>query len=129
MAHVLLIEPDAVLARTYMQALQHVGYTVAHARSAQDAVNEADDTLPDLVVMELQIAMHDGIEFLQEFRSYPEWQRIPVVINTSITPAVLAPVLHALAHDLGVTTCLYKPHTTLQQFISTVNQHIAGAAA
>jgi two-component system chemotaxis response regulator CheY len=128
MSHVLLIEPDAVLARTYMQALQHVGHTVARAGSAQEAVNEADGKMPDLVVMELQMAMHDGVEFLQEFRSYPEWQGIPVVINTSITPAALAPVQHALQQDLGVTACLYKPRTTLQQLISTVNLHVASAA-
>jgi CheY-like chemotaxis protein len=127
MAHVLLIEPDTVLARTYKQALQHVGHTVAHACGAQDAVNEADNRPPDLVVMELQMAMHDGIEFLQEFRSYAEWQRIPVVINTSIAPAALAPVLQAFERDLGVTTCLYKPRTTLRQLISMVNLHVAGA--
>lgn len=127
MSHVLLIEPDAVLARTYMQALQHVGHTVARAGGAQEAVNEADDKKPDLVVMELQMAMHDGVEFLQEFRSYPEWQGIPVVINTSLTPAALAPVQAALENDLGVTACLYKPRTTLQQLINTVNLHVAGA--
>jgi CheY-like chemotaxis protein len=128
MAHVLLIEPDTVLARTYMQALQHAGHTVAHASGAQDAVNEADGKRPDVVVLELQMAVHDGVEFLQEFRSYPEWQEIPIVVNTSIIPAALAPVRQALEHDLGVVTCLYKPRTTLQQLISAVNAHIVGMA-
>jgi DNA-binding response OmpR family regulator len=128
MTHVLLIEPDTTLARTYMQALQHAGYTVAHARGAQDAINEADTKLPDVVVLELQMAGHDGVEFLQEFRSYPEWQQVPVIINTSITPLALAPVERVLADDLGATPCLYKPRTTLQQLISAVTTRIAGVA-
>jgi two-component system, cell cycle response regulator DivK len=128
MAHVLLIEPDTALARTYRQALQHSGYTVDHAGSAQDAVNQADSQKPDVVVMELQIAVHDGIEFLQEFRSYPEWQDIPVIVNTSTAPTALAPARPALQRDLGVTDCLYKPRTTLQQLISAVKSRIAEAA-
>jgi CheY-like chemotaxis protein len=126
MAHVLLIEPDAVLARTYVRALQHAGHTVAHAYGAQDAVDEADGKQPDIVVLELQMALHDGVEFLQEFRSYPEWLNIPVIVNTTIPPAGLAPVLHALEHDLGVARCLYKPLMTLRQLISEVNLRTAG---
>jgi CheY-like chemotaxis protein len=126
MTHILLIEPDTVLARTYMQALQHVGYTVARAAGAQEAINEADGKVPDIVILELQMAVHDGVEFLQEFRSYPEWQRIPIVVNTSIAPVALAPVRYALEHDLGVKACLYKPRTTLQQLISAVKLQLIG---
>jgi CheY-like chemotaxis protein len=120
MAHVLLIEPDTILASTYRQALQHAGHTVACVHTAQDAVYEADNSKPDVVVLELQLAAHDGIEFLHEFRSYPEWQRTPVIVNSAMHPAMLAPVRQALEYDLGVTTCLYKPQTTLQQLLRAI---------
>lgn len=121
MAHVLLIEPDSLLARTYTQALQHAGHTVAHAHSAQEAINEADDKKPDVVVLELRMTVHDGVEFLQEFRSYSEWLHTPVIINSATPPAALRSVQYALEHDYGVTMCLYKPHTTLHQLLSAVN--------
>ena len=124
MANVLLIEPDAALARPYVQALQHVGYTVRHAANAQDAVLAADESKPDVVVLELQMAVHDGVEFLHEFRSYPEWQTIPVIVNSHIAPTNLEPVRVALETDLGVVALLYKPRTTLQQLISEVNRQI-----
>ncbi len=127
MANVLLIEPNAALARTYVQALQHVGHQVAHVGTAQDAIDAADTTKPDVVVLELQLAVHDGVEFLHEFRSYPEWQSIPVIVNTSLTPSALRPVQGALAGDFGVALALYKPRTTLEQLISAVNgQTVAG---
>ncbi|HEY5667923.1 MAG TPA: response regulator [Candidatus Saccharimonadales bacterium] len=121
MAKVLLIEPDTALARTYVQALQHVGHHVTHVVTAQAAVQAADDDQPDLVLLELRLAAHDGVEFLHEFRSYVEWRHIPVVVNTHLDPASLAPVQEALARDFGVAACLYKPATSLRQLVSAVN--------
>jgi CheY-like chemotaxis protein len=123
MAHILLIEPNTVLARTYMQAFEHVGHSTICARTAQDAVYAADDRQPDVVVLELRLGAHDGIEFLHEFRSYSEWQAIPVILHSSITPAQLLPLEPAL-QELGITASLYKPQTSLQRLISTVNQQI-----
>jgi DNA-binding response OmpR family regulator len=125
MANVLLIEPDATLGRTYMQALQHAGHTVGMASGAQDAINVADSLQPDVVVLELQLAVHNGIEFLHEFRSYPEWQSVPVIVNTHMNPAVLEPVQGTLKRDLGVELCLYKPRTSLEQLLSAVRKQVA----
>lgn len=125
MAHVLLIEPDTVLARTYRQALEHVGHSVATARGAQQALNVAEERKPDIVVLELQLTAHSGIEFLHEFRSYGEWQDIPVIINSHITPQALAAVVDTLRQELGVRELLYKPRTSLQQMISAVNEQVA----
>lgn len=127
MANVLLIEPNAALASTYVQALQHVGHHVDHVGTAQQAINAADATMPDVVVLELQLAVHDGVEFLHEFRSYPEWQAIPVIVNTQLTPNALWAVQGALAGDLGVVQIMYKPRTTLEQLLSSVKQHIVAA--
>lgn len=125
MSNVLLIEPNAVLARTYMQALQHAGYSVVHATGAQDAIDAADTCHPDIVVMELQLAAHNGVEFLHEFRSYSEWQHVPAIVHTAISPVALEPLLEALRQDLGVIDCLYKPRTTLAQLASTVRKQLA----
>jgi CheY-like chemotaxis protein len=127
MAKVLLIEPDVVLARTYVQALQHAGHEVRHAVGAQDGVNVADGFPLDVVVLELQLAAHNGIEFLHEFRSYPEWGSIPVVINSNMSSAALAPVGAVLERDFGVTACLYKPRTSLEQLIRAVNQQVGNS--
>lgn len=127
MSNILLIEPDHALARTYVQALQHAGHQVVHATGAQEAIQAADETGPDVVVLELRLAVHDGIEFLHEFRSYQEWRKIPVVINTYLEPTALEPVMPGLEQDFGVRACLYKPHSSLQQLISAVNEQVRGA--
>ena len=127
MANVLLIEPDHALARTYVHAMQHAGYQVTHVVTAQDAIHTADEPKPDVVVLELRLAIHDGVEFLHEFRSYSEWQQIPVVVNTHLEPSVVAGVREALERDFGVVACLYKPATSLQQLLSVVKQQVMPA--
>jgi CheY-like chemotaxis protein len=128
MANVLLLEPDRVLARTYAQALEHVGYTVTTCQAGQEAIQLLEDFSADVVVLELQLTGHGGIEFLHELRSYPEWQTLPVVINTNLTPQAIAPLRAALQRDAGVTACLYKPRTSLQQLVRAVNDQLRAPA-
>jgi DNA-binding response OmpR family regulator len=122
--HVLLIEPDRLQAATLTQALAHAGHSVAHAASAQAAVAQADQKLPDVVVLELQLPHHNGVEFLYEFRSYYEWLQVPVVVHSFVPPRELK---HAatLTQELGVKQTLYKPQTSLAQLCQAVAQAAA----
>ena len=120
MARVLLIEPDRILSEVYTEALQMAGHEVAVVAGAQAALDEADEHLPEIVVLELQLAEHDGIEFLYEFRSYPEWQNIPVILNCQTSPQALTAALPMLQASLGVVEILYKPRTSLQQLTRSV---------
>ncbi|HEX5744060.1 MAG TPA: response regulator [Candidatus Saccharimonadales bacterium] len=124
MAEVLLIEPDRLLAESYVQALQAVGHEVNAASGAQAAIMAADAIRPDLVVLELQLVEHSGIEFLYEFRSYPEWQDVPVIIHTHVPAAEFNDSRQILRDELGVHDYLYKPHTTLRRLTASVNEHL-----
>lgn len=117
--HILLIEPDALQARAIIPTLERAGHSVAHAVSAQAAVLQADRQAPDVVVLELELPRHNGVEFLYEFRSYPEWLHIPIVLHTSVPVQNLA---HAatLERELGVRRVLYKPATDLTRLAAVV---------
>jgi CheY-like chemotaxis protein len=116
---VLLLEPDRVQAACYREALERAGHQVAHACSAQAAVQLADGQMPDVVVMELQIPGHNGVEFLYEFRSYQEWLRVPVVVYSFVRPHELKRSPTTM-NELGVVTILYKPKTSLMQLCAAV---------
>jgi DNA-binding response OmpR family regulator len=124
MANILFIEPDKGLSKTYVQAFEHVGHIIRIAATAEEAIMMADEQQPDVVVMELQLAGHNGIAFLHEFRSYGDWITTPVIINTYITPVIMAQAKKVLKTDLGVTAILYKPQTSLQRLISAVNEQV-----
>ncbi len=123
MSHVLLIEPNTVLARTYTQALAHAGHSVVHVVGAQAAIDAADKQAPDIVVIELQLPGHNGIEFLHEFRSYAEWFMVPVILTTNLTTERLAPALEPLRRDLGVLEVFYKPQASLQDLVRLARQY------
>lgn len=114
MAHILLIEPDYLLGKMYVGFLKDKGHSVTLTRSAQQAVHFADEKSPDVVVMEIQLKGHNGIEFLYEFRSYSEWLHIPIIIN-SFVPHIEFSRMPMLTKELGVKTYLYKPTTTLEK--------------
>ncbi len=124
MAGILLIEPDRLLAGSYVQALRDAGHEVSAASGAQAAIMTADAAVPDLVVLELQLVGHSGIEFLYEFRSYPDWQDIPVLVQTHVPRSEFADNWHLLQQELGVRDYLYKSRTSLRDLVSAVHEHL-----
>ncbi|PID31004.1 hypothetical protein CSA80_02325 [Candidatus Saccharibacteria bacterium] len=119
--HVLVVEPDVVLAKTYAAGLQEDGHSTVCVRTAQQAVGEADRTQPDAVVLAYDMARHNGIEFLYEFRSYSEWRDIPVILLVSyLNPH--AGANEALQRDLDVHTVFVKSHVCIRQLCEAVAQ-------
>lgn len=117
--NVLLIEPDARLAAIYSQTLIAAGHVVRHSQLAQQAVHVAEDFIPAVVVLELQLVGHNGIEFLYEFRSYAEWKDIPVVLLTMVAPHSLG-ITKELLDQFGIVDVLYKPATNLRQLVQSI---------
>lgn len=125
MAKLLLIEPNTLLVRTYQETLCRAGFEVVCAAGAQMAIEAADLQTPDLVILELQLPEHSGLEFLHEFRSYAEWQRVPVIVHTMVSPSHLRAVEDALTSELGVRAILYKPRTHLDELVRAVREQLA----
>jgi DNA-binding response OmpR family regulator len=117
MSHILLLEPDTILAQTYQQALAQQGHHITWCASAQTAIDVVDTERPDIVILEPQLANHNGIEFLYELRSYTEWQSIPVIIHSLIKFQN-----QTAWQSLGVHTYLYKPHTSLATLQQTIGR-------
>jgi DNA-binding response OmpR family regulator len=124
MNSVLLIEPDRILAEIYKQAIEaaDIGQVTA-VSGAQAAIMAADQQMPDVVILELQLIEHSGVEFLYEFRSYSEWQSIPIIVQTVVPFGEFHDNWQLLQNELGVSTYLYKPHTSLRQLLNSVEEH------
>ena len=120
--NILLIEPDRLLAETYFQALQGAGHRVTAVHGAQAAITAADQAKPDIVLLELQLVTHSGIEFLYEFRSYRDWQAIPVLVHTHVPPGEFTDSWELMRGELGVYGYLYKPHTSLRQLLRVTSE-------
>lgn len=124
--HILLLEPDVILAEAYGGALRLAGYTVAHSTTAQRAVQAADEHAPDLVMTELQLARHNGVEFLYEFKSYSEWAAVPVVVLVGGAGEAIEGN-RPLQSSLGVRAVVDKTQASLQDICRTVDKVLASA--
>lgn len=126
MAKILLVEPDILLAKTYGQALLRDGHDARWCTTADQAILAADDMTPDLIVLEPQLAAHGGVEFLYEFRSYPEWDLIPVYLFSRLPVADFA-LSKEMMSNLGVHGYWLKTRMSLTLFLRAVNEVIAPA--
>ena len=83
MKHLLLIDDDATLTRTYRDRLSAHGFRVNTAGNAATALSLLRSTKPDLVVLDLILPDLSGIELLRFMRQEPRLAPTPVVVLTN----------------------------------------------
>jgi CheY-like chemotaxis protein len=78
---VLVADDELSIRKLYQRELRREGYNVLFASNAQEAVQMARETSPDLVIMDIRMPGMDGIEAMG--RILEENNEVPVVINTA----------------------------------------------
>lgn len=124
MKRLLLIEPDKILSEVYSDYFTGQGYKVIAANSAQSAIEVTDKNLPDIIVLELQLPGHSGVEFLYELRSYSDFKDVPVIINSLLPQSDLKKYSQSW-RQLNVLAVVCKTETTLAK----LGQLVAAAEA
>lgn len=102
MNQILIIDDEIQISRLLRLILEGAGYRVQLAENAALGLHELSMTKPDLVILDLGLPDHDGLEVLQQFR---EWSKVPVLV-LSARPD---PADKVAALDLGADDYLTKP--------------------
>jgi len=63
--------------------LEHFGYQVSTASSANEALRFARECPPDLIVMDIMMPEMDGVEAIEHLAADPRTSKIPVVAYTA----------------------------------------------
>jgi len=120
---ILLVEPDAKIAEIIKEYLENEGLVKVNiAHTSQGAIHIADETSPDLVILELAIPMHNGFAFLHEFRSYADWSKVPVIVHSHLAKDEAA--MSKSWKILGAVEYFYKPQTTLAKLKTRVYEEL-----
>ncbi|MBI1891241.1 MAG: PAS domain-containing protein [Burkholderiales bacterium] len=85
--------------------LQSLGFDTADAINGESALQQAIESAPDLIIMDMVMPVMDGLEATRQLRSVPALQVIPVIaVSASATPEDQAASLAA-----GANAFLAKP--------------------
>lgn len=126
MPNLLLLEPDQLLSASIKKYFGSV-YSVHTHSDPQAAILAADKNTPDVVILDLMLAGRSGIEFLYELRSYPDWQKIPVIVWSSLWDEEIEPYLPTFS-ELQVSATFYKPATSLSELSACIEKLLQPAA-
>lgn len=107
---ILMVEDEEDIAFLLRFILERSGYQVEHAEDGRQALERiafgsGSSQVPDLVLLDIMLPYHDGLEVLARLRAQPAWGAVPVLMLTA--KAREADIVRAL--ELGADDYVTKP--------------------
>ena len=81
MSRILVVEDEANIRLLYKEELQDLGYEVVQAADGKEAIEKFELHQPDLIILDIQLPVLDGIETLKIIRE--KSREVPVILCTA----------------------------------------------
>jgi len=81
---VLIADDSKVFRALEMAYLTSRGYAVLHAGDGVETLRLAHENKPDLILLDVQMPIMDGVQVLSTLKKNPEMKTIPVIIISTI---------------------------------------------
>jgi putative two-component system response regulator len=82
-ARILIVDDDPLVRETMRDYVEHLGYDVRDAGSAEEALVEIGRAQPDLVLLDVRMPGITGIELCRQLKADPATHLIPIVLLTA----------------------------------------------
>ena len=102
------------------KGLEGLGYTVLEASNGQEAVDIAGREHPDLILMDLDLPILDGIAATQRIRQHPHLESVPIVAVTAYPMSYT----HVKAFAKGCDEYMPKP-IDMTELANVVNRYLS----
>jgi two-component system cell cycle response regulator DivK len=80
---ILIVEDNEKNLKLFRSLLNSQGYETIEARDGEEGIRLAKDQKPDLILMDIQIPVIDGVTATRILKENPETKDIPVIALTS----------------------------------------------
>jgi CheY-like chemotaxis protein len=77
---VLVVDDDPDILDAICDILDAEGYRVSRARHGQEALEQVEQELPDVILLDLMMPVMDGVAFSQALRKRPLGSDVPIVV-------------------------------------------------
>ena len=81
---VLVVDDEPEMRMIARHALEKNGWTVAEAGNGEEALAQIGRSVPQMILLDLNMPVMDGFTFLHELRSRPNCESVPVVVLTAL---------------------------------------------
>ncbi|MFN5513739.1 MAG: PAS domain S-box protein, partial [Cyanobacteriota bacterium] len=83
--YLLLVEDNVDNVASLKDYLEYKGYRLGVAYNGQEALDSIAQETPDLILMDVQMPVMDGVEATRQIRANPDWRSIPIIALTALT--------------------------------------------
>lgn len=125
MAKILVIDDEALLARSLMVILTKAGHTVVTAENGKLGLEMFDREHPDLVITDIIMPVMEGIEAIQALRTKDP--KIPIIAVSGGGRTKNLEFLR-IAEKLGANAAIGKPFSK-EQLFDAINKCLGGLAS
>lgn len=113
---VLLAEDNMANTLTISEYLASHGYTVVNAHDGLEAIQLAEVNNPDVILMDIQMPVIDGLETIGRLKANPQFANTPIIALT----ALAMPGDRERCLQAGANEYLSKP-VSLKKLLQTIN--------
>ncbi len=119
---VLVVDDNVTQSNLVKFLLEEAGQNVQVAESAEKALEVLQTFVPDLILVDVQLAGRDGLEFTAELRLNPAYSATPIIaLNACFDPSDVAK-----ARQAGCNGSISKPIDTVS-FARQVRTYLSGS--
>ena len=103
---IMVVDDSLTVRKVTCRLLEREGCDVLTAKNGVEAIEILQDSIPDVMLIDLEMPKMNGFELIEKVRANPETAHIPMIIISSRT----AEKHRKIAQDLGVNIFLGKPY-------------------
>lgn len=122
---ILIIEDDLFIRELYERQLSLEGYDVSTAEDGEIGLNNLNQSIPNLVLLDIMLPKVSGLDVLRTMKSKDETKNIPVILLTNLGQDSVIKE----GFNLGADGYLIKSAYTPDQIIDEVKKFLAGQTA
>jgi len=120
MKKILLVEDDDALASVYTTRLQAEGFDVRRVPNGEEALSNALEFRPDLILLDAMMPKVSGFDVLDILRNTPETTNMRIIMLTALSQESDL----QRAKDLGVDEYLVKSQVVIADVVERIRYHL-----
>ena len=123
---ILLAEDNDDVAMAFTPILEISGYRVARAINGKQAVESTLEMSPELILMDIQMPVLDGLEAIRQIRSHSQFNSLPIIALSGFAMAEDSDRCIEAGADAFISKPCKMPEliSTIRQFISSRTKRI-----